>query len=224
MDRRLTLRNESTVHSDRIQTDSNPSLDYILSHCKGDCRDYLEVKIFGRSIKGFLDSGASHTCMGHNGLKIMEDLGIVISTSSSPYCTVANKQQCSISGQCSVPIQICDRFYVIDVLIVPDISHTLILGVNFWIKAGIVPNLKRGIWTFDETEPMVYVNSVVSKDVLGQDEHHQLEDMTDRYFSNMGDKLGRTHLVEHHIVVDSPPLKIDIILYLRLFKAILITN
>lgn len=187
--------------------DPKVMIDYILSHSEKDQRPYLEVKILGRSVKGLLDSGCSNTCVGLNGMRILQELGFAFEENSSQFCTVANNDTCSIVGKCSVPVQVLDKVFLIDILIIPEISHTLVLGIDFWIATGIVPNLKQGNWTFDESEPTVSVNSVIEHKMLTEDQKNRLEQLTNKYFQIMGDKLGRTNLVEHKIIIDSQPIK-----------------
>lgn len=205
-DRRVTSTLTSSVQTSEI-LNSIPLIDYILARCEMDQRPYLEVKVLGRPIKGLLDSGCSMSCMGSNGLTILQDLGFTLTPPKLSKCRVANNQECSILGQCSIPIQVLDRVFVTDVLIVPEISHTLILGVDFWRNTGIVPNLKQNNWFFDETETQFDIASIVSKEILSEDEKLKLDTLTRKYFSLMGNKLGRTSLVEHKIIVDSPPIK-----------------
>lgn len=182
-------------------------IDYILEHAGADHRPYLEVKILGRPVKGLLDSGCTITCMGSNGLLILKDLGFTLSPPVTPVCKVANNQECSILGKCCIPIQVQDQVFVIEVSIVPDLAHTLILGVDFWVTTGIIPNLKQNNWSFDKSENQIPICSVLGRQVLPDDERQRLDALTKKYFDEMGDKLGRTTLVEHKIIVDVPPIK-----------------
>lgn len=207
-DRRLTPRSSTSVSNNSIcSSNPRPAIDYILSHSGTDRRPYLEVKILGRPVKGLLDSGCSNTCMGSSGLQILQDLGFQFTPATSLTCKVANNQECKILGKCSVPIQISDKIFLTDILIVPDLSHTLILGIDFWVNAGIVPNLKQNKWSFEKTEKQLSVASVISKHILSDEQRRQLEKLTQHYFELMGDKLGRTNLIEHKIIVDSQPIK-----------------
>lgn len=185
-----------------------PVLDFILGHVNSDQRPYLDVKILGREVKGLLDSGASKTVVGHPGWAILRTLGLpMMKTSSIGQITVANSQSCKIVGLYHVPIQLLDKVRIIEVLVVPDLPHTLILGIDFWVEMGIVPNLRHGCWTFDGGEPSVQVNSVFAQDSLTTEQQSELNAVIGTYFDSVGNKLGCTSLIEHQIITDSEPIK-----------------
>ncbi|KAJ8970821.1 hypothetical protein NQ314_001012, partial [Rhamnusium bicolor] len=173
-----------------------------------DERPYLDIKILGREVKALLDSGASKTIAGHAGWKLLRELGLKLFTESkATHCTVANNQSCEIVGRYNVPIQLIDRVRVIEVLVVPEVNHSLILGVDFWVDMGLVPNLRKACWTFDSDEPCVNINSVLSKEGLTKEQQLKLDSIIDTYFDKIGNQLGRTSLIEHQIIVDSEPIK-----------------
>lgn len=57
---------------------------------------------------------------------------------------------CEVLGSVDLPIRLRDRMILLDVLVVPSIPHSLILGVEFWLKMGIVPDLLDQEWHFNE--------------------------------------------------------------------------
>lgn len=61
-------------------------------------RLYLNVNIFGKSILGFLDSGASRTINGNKGLSIIHESGLTVSKEKNSSCTVANGGRCQSLG------------------------------------------------------------------------------------------------------------------------------
>lgn len=181
-------------------------LDFIISHADGDNRPYLKVDIFGKQILGLLDSGASRTIMGSPGWKLLRDLGLKVNLENSPSCFVANGQNCSSLGTVTVPCKLETKVIVLDILIVPSLSHTLILGMDFWRSMDIIPDLKRDVWSFS-SEKSNLLCAIESKDVLTPEQRECLEHLVESYFNNQGDKLGCTNLVEHKIITDSAPIK-----------------
>ncbi|KAJ8930122.1 hypothetical protein NQ314_017112 [Rhamnusium bicolor] len=188
--------NTPTVTNNRM-----PISHYILTHTTNDERPYLEIDILGRKIKALLDSGATKTVVGTSGLNLLQQLGFQMIRTSPSHCTVANNQLCRIVGQFSVPIKLVDKTKVINVLVVPDVEHTFILGVNFWVEMGIIPNLRKGCWSFDSDETQVVVNSIKSQELLTAEQQTQLNALLDKYFTVMGDKIGRTTVTEHQIII-----------------------
>ncbi|KAB0800191.1 hypothetical protein PPYR_05931 [Photinus pyralis] len=53
-------------------------------------------------------------------------------------------------GEIIVPICVMGRVKLINILVVPDLCTTLILGMDFWVAMDIVPDLKRNEWHFGE--------------------------------------------------------------------------
>ena len=86
--------------------------------------------------------------MGSAGLKVLERLGLRCTPSEQTNCTVANGQACSTSGVVKAPICLMGKISVLDILVVPEISSELILGLDFWTTMDVVPDLKRDVWHF----------------------------------------------------------------------------
>lgn len=180
-------------------------LDFIIAHAQGDERPYLKVYVSGTPILGLLDSGASRTIAGLHGLEILKSLGFRIRPNHSS-CKVADGRVCESPGTISVPIKLQDREKLIEILIVPNVSSALILGADFWRVMGIVPDLRRGEWSFSSCAT-VEIASVCEGNITG-DQRNRVEELVNRVFRNVDpSKIGCTTLVEHTIVTRSDPIK-----------------
>lgn len=179
-------------------------LDYVLAHVQGDERPYVTVSIFDKTLLGLLDSGASRTIIGNRGWKLLKDIGLVnLEKSEVTTVTVANGNHCDCIGILRTPIRLRDVEKIIDILVVPDLNQTLILGIDFWLRMGIVPNLSSNEWKFSVSDS-VDVHSLVAlnpRDSLTEKETVILDQLIDKTFERMGDKLGCTNIVEHRIEV-----------------------
>lgn len=182
-------------------------LDYIIRHADNDRRPYLEVEVLGRPILGLLDSGATCTIVGASGWKFLENLGLKLLPSDGQSCTVANGETCYVLGKVSVPFKLVDRVCLIDVMVLPQLSHRLILGIDFWLELGVVPNLNRDVWHFGTDSPRQDIGAICEETELSNRQKLLLNDLLDREFSKMGTSLGLTSNVEHEIITDSPPIK-----------------
>ncbi|KAJ8983149.1 hypothetical protein NQ317_016248 [Molorchus minor] len=182
-------------------------LDFILSHADGDERPYLSVSILGTSMSGLLDSGASNTIIGGPGWEVISKLNLPLNKSDKVRCRVANGEVCVGLGSVDVPFQIQDRVKIITTLVVPSVSHSLILGADFWRLMGIVPDLRHGSWTFSSTNVVIDSVALHSQTELDTEQLERLNRLVDRAFADMGDSLGCTTLVEHEIKTSSPPIK-----------------
>ncbi|KAK9703612.1 hypothetical protein QE152_g29239 [Popillia japonica] len=167
--------------------------------------DTIDDKINDKTISGLLDSGASRTIVGQPGCDILLGLGLPVKKRYSN-CTVANGEQCEVTGIVSTPIRLRDQVRVIDVLMVPSVTHTLILGADFWKIHGIVPDLRRGEWTFSKNTPIATLEHIT--DQLTDEQQQQLKTLIDTSFPMCKEgELGCTNLVEHVIECTAAPIK-----------------
>lgn len=187
---------------------SKAVVDYVISHAKDDNRPYLKVEIFGRIFLGLLDSGCTTTVMGAPGWDVLGSI-CNIQSSSQKSCTVANGDKCNIEGVVSIPISLIGRTRVFDVLIVPSLPHQLILGVDFWCRMEIVPDLHAGEWCFRPEGEVSDVGlcSLQDADHLSSDQKRILDNLVKSTFKSMSGTLGCTHMVEHVIRTNSSPIK-----------------
>ncbi|KAJ8973783.1 hypothetical protein NQ317_006507 [Molorchus minor] len=164
-------------------------------HVNGDERPYVTVSIFGKRLLGLLDSGASRTIVGNKGWQILKDIGLVrLEKCNLTSVTVANGNMCECIGVLRTPVKLQDVEKIIDILVVPDLSHTLILGIDFWSRMGIVPNISSNEWTFAlaETIDIDSVESLKPRSSLTREESAILDKLVDDTFASMGDHLDRT--------------------------------
>lgn len=204
------LRDRSSSVVDRV----NPILDFILAHAREDERPYLTVSILGNSVVGLLDTGASRTIVGRKGWSLLQSLGFGLDSTKEIYCTVANGQKLTALGVVQVPFELENKTAWIEVVVVPDLSHFLIFGVDFFRKMGIVPDLRSGKWNFSniESEILPHLASIVDtkEPRLSIEQSMAVGLLVDKYFSKMNGKLGCVKNVEHHIrLIDphQPPIK-----------------
>lgn len=175
-------------------------IDYIISHAHGDQRPYLEVTVLGSKLRGLLDSGATRTIVGLPGYEILQRLGLRLLVNNIK-CTVANGQSCSSIGYVQVPFCLMGRTKIIDVLVLPELSHTLILGIDFWKTMEIVPDLRQDIWHFADSTDSTFINSIQDEGTLTSEQRANLDKLIKEKLSTMGSGLGCCRVAEHTIEV-----------------------
>lgn len=182
-------------------------LNYILAHTKGDKRPHVNISIYNVQFLGLLDSGCSTIILGKQGWELLKNV-CRLRTSTLKSCTIANGNSCEVLGSLILPLQLRDKVKLFEVLVVPSIPHSIILGVDFWVGMNIIPDLNSGEWHFrDESERGLQLNAIEDFDHLSTYQRSQLKELMERTFSQMGDKIGCTTLVEHTIKTNSPPIK-----------------
>lgn len=181
-------------------------LDFVLAHAGEDERPFLRVRVFGVDMLGLLDSGASRTILGAPGLEILGTMKIKIQQARIKDCTVANGSSCEVIGSINIPFQIRDKVVLLDVLVIPSVTYSLILGADFWRRAGIVPDLRHGEWTFSDS-PEIQLNTITSSNHLTAEQSLHLDQFINDAFRDFPEELGCTNLVKHSIKTSAEPIK-----------------
>jgi transposase InsO family protein len=198
VDRIILPSSPSTTIDPRASEKTRYFVDFVLSHAPNDERPYLMLRVSGCEILGLLDSGASCTLVGAPGWEFLKSLGYKLN-SRSVICTVANGGTCTAIGTVSVPFQLKHKVKLVEVLVVPSLSHTLILGIDFWMSMDLLPNLRDDVWHFSNCTPSVDVGTIESAETLSADQKLRVDQLITTQTALMGTSIGRTSLVEHII-------------------------
>ncbi|KAJ8937590.1 hypothetical protein NQ314_011782 [Rhamnusium bicolor] len=151
---------------------------YVIAQVTGDQRPYLEVSVLGFPMMGLLDSGASRTLVGATGYEILRQIGLSLQPMVTQ-CKVANGQTCASIGYVSTPVTLGDKARIIDILVIPELPHKLILGVDFWVSMNIIPDLRQRIWHFSDHEPSTEVCSILDETSLNPNQKSVLEQLVE---------------------------------------------
>lgn len=199
----------TTNETNTFETNLRPILAFLFAQGNGDNRPHLILDIFGVKLRGLLDSGATRTVLGGEGWKAIQHLGLKLQPADTGSCRVANDQSCKVLGSIELPMRLENKIKVISVLVVPDISSTLVLGMDFWLSMQIIPDLSSGCWNFSQSPSENFkVNSLMASDLLSSEQLSRLNKVIDAYFVTVcSETLGCTPLVEHKIVTSSEPIK-----------------
>lgn len=188
---------------DNLKDNLRIKLDFILTNAMNDERPYLNVNILGRQLPGLLDSGATRTILGGKGFDIIKNMNFKLISSDIPSIKVANAQLCPVIGEFAIPFKVRDKTCIINTLVAPSIPHLLVLGVDFWRKFGVIPDLRHGEWTFADDMQV----DVPNECELNSFQQVQLSKILDKHFSYTENSLGCTNLVKHKIRTTSEPIR-----------------
>lgn len=178
-------------------------VDFLLKDNGGDHRPHLDVRIFGKPFRALLDSGASHTVLGQDGLWILEKFPAKLKVVKNKWVKTASGTKHTIDGFVNLPMTLEGRTRYLDVMVVKELQHSLILGIDFWDTMQIVTDLHNKTWEFTPTKAQL--SSFWTEDGLLSDKHlsseqrKRLDDFLENEFKKDPRVLGRTHLVEHVI-------------------------
>ena len=110
---------------------------------------HVKVAIFDTTLEALLDSGASVSVT--NSEEIVERYGLEIFDSPVQICT-ADRTQYACLGYANIPITFKGITKVVSVIIVPQITRKLILGIDFWKTFGIKPMIEGKFGLEEVTE------------------------------------------------------------------------
>lgn len=160
-----------------------------------DERPFANVLIFNESLYGLLDSGASVSVLGKDSMKFVERHHLPIKSFISSVCTADGSKQ-KVIGYCEVLITYKGVTKPINLYIVPSLSQTLYLGLDFWRSFALAPSI---IPPIDSIELGETDKCDTSFHVLSSHEKLQLDQVIQDFpsFEKIG--LGCTSLLEHNI-------------------------
>ena len=164
-------------------------------------------------MKGLLDSGSSRTIVNLDGAKYLKDAGLNLQPSRHGCISVANSTSAEIKGVFTVPFKVNAVMRVLEVLYVPSLSTELLLGVDFWRRFDLRPDLVRGTCEVASVEvcegPFSNQKEDENESVLTEEQKRELEQILQNY-PNVFDSenLGCARGIYHHIDTgDAPPVK-----------------
>lgn len=209
---------------DNIAVDVNVQANLLLVKKRADNRPYINIKIFDSGIVALLDTGASHSVFGGKGLKVIEKFDLKVFESSEINISTADGTAQKITGYVNLPVQIGSILHIIKVLVVPSLSHTLILGSDFCETFKVVLDYNKSSYfvgeemakldCLPEDLSVCQVNGsrvIQSSSDLTKNQKNQLESLIERFKSlswMSGTRLGRTNAIEHKIDTgDAEPVK-----------------
>ncbi|KAK3932330.1 Retroviral-like aspartic protease 1, partial [Frankliniella fusca] len=136
----------------------------------GDGRLYVPINIYGVQCFGLLDSGATVSTIGGKAwhkitsfIKIfilggeswerLQRSDVKLMECSTKHVKVANGQACPVLGRVDAPVVLDGLMKVCSFLVVPDIKQEVILGLDFWRRYGLLPDVVKGTCILAEANP-----------------------------------------------------------------------
>ncbi|KAJ8968652.1 hypothetical protein NQ314_002193 [Rhamnusium bicolor] len=107
---------------------------------------------------------ASRTLVGATGYEILRQIGLSFQPMVTQ-CKVANGQMCASIGYVSTPVTLGDKARIIDILVIPELPHKLIL--------------EQRIWHFSDHEPSTEVCSILDETSLNPNQKSVLEQLVE---------------------------------------------
>lgn len=176
-----------------------------------DNRPYVAVDLLGRQFLGLLDTGASVSVFGRGMDLFLRDLDPEFYwMDGAPRVTVADGSAQQVSGSITLPVIFGGKIREIRFVIVPAISHQIILGSDFCREFEIKLNFSEFSYDLalldhsaDESKGSGSISSELTP--VQQD---QLKAVEDKFRELSSKNQGRTNLTQHFIDTgDARPIK-----------------
>ena len=157
------------------------------------------IYINNEKIIGLLDSGASVSCLGHNAIEILNKLNLSYKPINQNILTADGAAQ-KIKGVVTVQITYKGKTKSIELYIVPSLSQSLYLGIDFWKKFKLAPSLVSEVKLDPEKNENIHD--------LSPSQSNTLEIVKSLFPSSSIEGLGKTSILLHKIDVgDTSPIK-----------------
>jgi len=174
----------------------------VVNKQSSDCRPYAEVIIEKHKYLGLLDSGAQVSCIGGKLAQsfILNNENI---KTFKPLIQTADGKAQVVYGIASYNVMFKDKAETIDFYLVPSLQQEVILGIDFWKKFQIAPQLISQIDILGE-------NSNVDVEIpLTEEEKSKLKTVISLFPCFEKEGLGLTDLMQHKIelIENTKPIK-----------------
>lgn len=170
-----------------------------------DIRPYADVQLFGETLVGLLDTGASVSCLGAQAAGNFLDSPRDFRKIKSIIRTADGKSQ-DVVGVVETGITFRGKTRPIRLYIVPNLSQNLYLGIDFWrlfdlLPSGLVSELNSNINTCSVSES-------TEQRPLTAGQRQQLQCVVNSFPSFAKEGLGRTCVLSHVVDVGTAkPIK-----------------
>lgn len=170
-----------------------------------DNRSYVILDIMGRPFSGLLDSGATRSVIKAEFVHKLKELGMKTQKLRPIHISTADGTSHAIFELIDAPIKFNNKFHIVPLLIMPNLSQDLILGKDFFKLFDISFKFKGN---------NVHINTmsnetsaIISKEDLDESQQKLLLNTIKDIKEQIGIGLGRTKVIKHMIDTgDSKPI------------------
>lgn len=202
-----TMSEARTPIGENHNDNSNFEISPLLVNVDNDIRPYISVKMYGLEVVALLDTGATSTILGRGGQYLIDQFNIDICPPDSSNVFVADGSKQKVTGIVYLPIIVDNSCKLVRGLIVPSISHSLILGVDFARQFQLKVDFKDNEWKVQSKNQVSLVSEendndpkLISLDNLSFDQRVRANRAIESFNEiSSKDRLGRSNKLKMHI-------------------------
>lgn len=178
---------------------------------------YVSINVNDKPLVGLLDTGSSATILGNGSHEHLLEDGFKLEVCDRTQFVAAGGERLYSSGVIHLPVNFQGQTHILDVYVVPNIKHSLILGMDFWQLFGLLPkNLDQfAFYRFSEDVSTASSQNdkpklLCSYDYLSENQKSTADCLISQFrdisYEERG--LGRTTLTTHAIDTgDAAPIR-----------------
>lgn len=99
---------------------------------------FVDLIFVGQKIRALLDSGSSKSFLGQSVIQLIKDKGLTTKPIPVRRVTVANGNVFKIERAIDIEIQLINRNFQVNFFLMPVLSYSCVLGLDFLIQAGLI--------------------------------------------------------------------------------------
>lgn len=130
-----------------------PQVSPVLLQKPADNRYYIEIELFSQKYVVLLDSGCTNTVIGLEGVKFLRDSGVHINSSPFTSVCLADGALRQVTGLVDLPIFVDSYCFVVSALVVPSLTHSVIIGSDFIKQAEPLIDFRTKTWQIQNFPP-----------------------------------------------------------------------
>lgn len=182
-----------------IINDTVPEANPLLDVRENDNRPYVTIKVGTEDISSLVDTGSNVSILGSPCLYLLKKLNLSLNYDISVHLTTADGQIQNTLGYVWLPVTLCTVTKNLKVLVVPSISHNLILGMDLIKSFNLKLDLGKFSFSYDTLSTCV-VNTIQGIENLTDQQRSDLNLVIESFKELAPEtRIGRTHLYTHHI-------------------------
>lgn len=179
----------------------------VSSGIPNDSRPFARVAIGGQHVLGLLDSGATISCFGRNGIERVEQLGLTLKKVGQSGVMTADGTPQRIHGFVDVDVEYGGKIKLVRLYVIPSLSQDLYLGIDFWREFGLAPQFLEEL-DAAKVLPDPGADLDPNTHVLSLDQRRALDEVKAEFLSSEQQGLGKTTVLKHLIDVGTTnPIK-----------------
>lgn len=117
---------------------------------------YFEISIQGKPLRALVDSGSNRTILGADGIKIVRQLKISTREDQITRICTGNGQLAEVREEAEISLALENQHRVISACLLPNLTVSCIVGMDFLCKFGIGLDFASSEWYFANNPTVRY--------------------------------------------------------------------